>query len=141
MSAALPTNISRISKLRFNALAGYSRQPYAEVLSEELAWFEHRMVPVLGVLLLDRSDADFGGVIVGKDQSGRYRCIDINGWYERPDTAQIKLMDCMNEWARRPAADREQDTNRSPFVDVFAPAVPPAVLPSSSVAMLPVSAL
>jgi hypothetical protein len=118
-----PANISRISKLRFNALAGYSRKPFTEVLSEELGWFEHRTVPILGTLVLDRTDGDFGSIIIGKDQGGKYRCVDIDGWYQHQDVAEIKLLDCLDEWARRPASDREQGGKPYQGTDVFTPAV------------------
>ena len=38
MTPRLPSEIRRISKLRFDALAGYSRQPSAELFAAELQW-------------------------------------------------------------------------------------------------------
>lgn len=71
MNLVLPPDIVRISRLRFDALAGYSRQPSAELFADELSWYEHRRAPILGVLIIDITDEDFGGIIIGRDEGRR----------------------------------------------------------------------
>jgi len=44
-----------ISRVRFDALARYARQPMAGYFSEELAWFEHASERVLGILAIELS--------------------------------------------------------------------------------------
>jgi hypothetical protein len=121
----LPDNIVRIPRLRFDALAGYSRQPSAELYAGELAWYEHKTAPVLGVLIMDITDEDFGGIIVGRDEGRRLRCVDVVGWDDSPQGAEQRLVASLQEWAARPLGDMEQGGRQYPFVDVFTPVVPP----------------
>jgi hypothetical protein len=97
--------------------------PSAQVISEELAWFEHISAPVLGTLILDLVDGDCGGIVLGRDEHNRFRCVDVTGWDETPEIAEMKLLSHLEEWGRRPAEDRAQmDTRRVPL-NVFQPTV------------------
>lgn len=62
-----------ISLARFNALAGYCRDPRTLWAAEELKWFEHDGERVLATLIRDRTDDDFVGIILGRDRKGRFR--------------------------------------------------------------------
>lgn len=64
-----------ISKLRFDALAGYTRSPHMMLITQEAAWFEVGDERLLGVIVWDRFDHDYGWVILGRDQRGRFRAI------------------------------------------------------------------
>jgi hypothetical protein len=85
--------IKSIDIKRFNALAAHTRSPAAAYISQELQWFSNDEETLLGVLLLDTVDDDFVGVILGRDEGGRFRCIDVEssiptqevaaGWIER----------------------------------------------------------
>lgn len=125
MDLPVLANISRISKLRFNALAGYCRQPSAYVYSDELAWFEHDSAPLLGILILDRVDGDFGGIVIGKDEIGCFRCVDVVGWHSSPEIGEMRLLEALRDWAKRPAEDRHQKDAHKPPLDVFKPIVSP----------------
>ena len=59
--------MKRVSPQRFDALAGYARQPMSLAYGEEMAYFEHENERVLGLLLRDRADRDFGGLILARD--------------------------------------------------------------------------
>jgi len=50
-----------ISKVRFNALAAYARDPLVSLLAVELRWLEFADERVLATLILD-SDGEFSGV-------------------------------------------------------------------------------
>jgi len=126
MAPTLPNEVRRISRLRFDALAGYSRQPSAELFAAELEWYEHQTGSVLGVLILDRTDEDFGGIIVGRDEGKRFRCVDVVGFDDTPEAAEIRLVESLVQWARRAPEDFVQGGRQYPFVDIFAPIVPPA---------------
>lgn len=67
-----------ISQLRFDALASYIRDPRAPLIGEEIGWFSEAQERVLGVLIRDRIDDDFGGVILARDRKGRYRAVDLS---------------------------------------------------------------
>ena len=58
---------------RYNALSAYCRNPKHFLYSEEVAWFSGIDERVLGAIIRDRFDNDFGGVILGRDKRNRYR--------------------------------------------------------------------
>src|SRR2546422_6988509 len=126
MDTALFANIRPISKLRFDALAGYSRMPSAQVISQELAWFEHKVAPIVATLILDLVDGDFGGIILGHDENRRFRCVDVTGWDKAREIAEMKLLSGLEGWSHRPPADRAQRDSRRVPLDVFTPIVNPA---------------
>jgi hypothetical protein len=124
MSAILPPEIIRISRLRYDALAGYSRRPTAHVFSTELAWYEHKTFPIVGAVIVDHTDMDFGGVLMGRGENKRFRCVDVFGWDDNPEAAEQLLILRLQEWAKKPQSDLEQGDELPPFVDAFAPIVP-----------------
>jgi hypothetical protein len=80
--------VKSISLKRFNILAAYIRQPSAYVLSEELEHLATDGDRVLGVLIRDRVDDDYAGLVLGKDESGQYRCVDILTFTNLYDSAR-----------------------------------------------------
>jgi hypothetical protein len=94
------------------------------MFAHELAWYEHKTAPVLGVLFMDVTDGDYGGAIMGRDEGRRFRCVDVVGFNESPARAERRLIAALEEWAKRPASDMAQGDKEYPFVDVFAPVVP-----------------
>ena len=79
----------RHSKVRFDALAVYTRGPSAELLAEELEWYAHDSVSVIGVLFRDAIDNDFNWIVMAPDAKNRYRWIDGESSYDAPEVARI----------------------------------------------------
>ena len=52
----------QISLTRCNALAGYEPKPLARVQAEEVTWFELARGDVVGTIIPDRTNGDYGGV-------------------------------------------------------------------------------
>lgn len=52
-----------ISQERFDALSAYCRDPRAEALMEQLAWYASADESVLGVLVID-TDEEFSGIVL-----------------------------------------------------------------------------
>ena len=48
----------------------------ATYFSEELAWFANEPETVLGVLLRDTVDDDYAGIVLARDEGGRFRAFD-----------------------------------------------------------------
>lgn len=69
--------VRRIDEKRFNALAAHSRSPAAAYISEELAWFANEEETVLGVLVHDLIDDDYAGIVLARDEAGRFRAFDL----------------------------------------------------------------
>jgi len=93
-----------ISKVRFNALAAYCRQPQTIYFSEEVRWLELNSESILIVLILDRSDEDFGAIILAKDLKERYRCVGISDFFdsqtETLNNAKIKAEEIIADIAK-----------------------------------------
>lgn len=65
-----------VDRLRLNALAGYARAPYTMAIYEEVEYAASEDERVLGMIVGDRIDNDFGGVLFGRDERLRFGAID-----------------------------------------------------------------
>lgn len=83
-----PVEVRRIDVKRFNALAAHSRSPAAAYISEELAWFANDDETVLGVVLHDLVDDDFTGIVLARDEAGRFRAFDLEVSIATADAAE-----------------------------------------------------
>lgn len=109
-----------IPLIRFDALAGYARQPLIRFISDELGWYEHASERVLGIIIRDRTDGDFSGFVFGRDRSGRYRWIAGTSFYDKKRIAEIELRLEMERQSALPDEEYFQgDEGRVP-VDFFA---------------------
>lgn len=118
---------------RFNALAAHSRSPAAAYVSQELAWFANENESLLATLLLDTVDDDFVGVILGRDDAGRFRCIDVESSIPTRDEAQAWIERAM-KWHGRDGQltfSQGKEKKAAQPLDLFTPVVPPEKLHSS----------
>jgi hypothetical protein len=113
-----------VSQPRFNALAGYTRKPEAMFTSRELEWYSDVAERVLGLLIEDRVDRDFGGIVLGRDARRRFRAVDVTTFSESKDAAREKLRDSLESWSRKPDAEFHQGDEKGTPMDVFTPVVP-----------------
>jgi hypothetical protein len=63
--------MEELSRLRFDALAGYACQPHTLLVSDERAWYSEAREKVLGTVVQDRSDKDYVCIVLGRDRVGR----------------------------------------------------------------------
>ena len=113
-----------ISLIRFNALAGYCRDPIARIISDEIAWFEEGEESVLGALIRDRNDGSFGGIVLGRDEKGRFRWIGGTRFQDSPWKAKTDLFAEMRHRATEPERQHWQGDGSGQLVDFFKPVVP-----------------
>lgn len=66
--------VNEISKLRFDALASYARNPAIVFLARELRWFEFDHERLLAALVLD-TDGEYSAVFMARDLKERYRWV------------------------------------------------------------------
>jgi len=66
-----------LDKKRFNALVNHSKSPFLEGFGEEFGWYSNEDESLLGVFVLDLIDHDYSCAILGKDEVGKYRAIEI----------------------------------------------------------------
>jgi hypothetical protein len=109
---------------RFEALAGFARQPEIALISEELAWYASRDERVLGIVLIDLIDNDYSWVVFGRDELQRYRAIDVNASHATIDEARSALFRAMEGAANSPDASFHQGDAIGELVDFFAPTIP-----------------
>ncbi|MEZ5894215.1 MAG: hypothetical protein R3C58_13865, partial [Parvularculaceae bacterium] len=121
----------RLDKRRFDALAGYARRPEIALIMDELVWFADRDERVLGMVVNDRIDHDFGWVVFGRDEIERYRAIDVNASHPTYEEAELALFAAMRSAIEGPPEFFHQgDAHRAP-IDFFAPVVAEEKLNSS----------
>lgn len=72
------SGVVQMTAERYNAFVAWTRSPIAEAVGIELEFFSDRTESLIGVLIKDRYDRDFGFVMLGRDDKSRFRCIDVN---------------------------------------------------------------
>lgn len=112
-----------ISKVRFDALAGYARQPHTTFVAEELAWFEHGNERVLGTLILDKEDGDYGGIIMALDRKGRFRCVSVSPFEQSRRRAEVAMRRAMESVSHLEDAEYYQGDEKGDPLDFFTPVV------------------
>jgi hypothetical protein len=117
-------NLKRITRSRFEALAGYIRRPENIVFARELEWYFTKDERVLAVLIQDRIDEDFGGIVLGRDARKRFRAVDVTPFSESIDLARDLLLEHSQNWSLRPDSDFIQDDEKGTPMDVFTSAAP-----------------
>ncbi len=88
-----------ISKLRFDALAGYIRRPEALLVSEELEWYSEGNDRIVAVIIRDTVDDDFTSVILGRDKKGRFRAVHLLTFSQSVEATRAELQPAMREWS------------------------------------------
>jgi len=111
--------MKKILSIRFDALAGYARHPAAFYFAEEMGWYEHGGERVLGLLIRENDDNDFGGLVFARDRKLRFRCVDITGFDARRRQAEVKLRREMERIAAEPDAEYHQGDEVGAPVDFF----------------------
>lgn len=66
-----------LTEERYNAFVAWTRSPIANAVGIELEFFSDKSETLIGVLIKDRCDRDYGFVMLARDLKGRFRCIDV----------------------------------------------------------------
>ncbi len=114
-----------ITELRFNALAGYAKDPRTPLYAEERAWFEHADERVLGLLIRDRADNDYGGMVFARDELQQYRWTRGTDFVASERRAAALLRPALEQAAMAPDEEHHQGHRNPKPVDFFAPVVRP----------------
>jgi hypothetical protein len=113
--------VKAISNQRFNAYVSWSRAPMAKQMSQECEWFSDLEERVLGVVSLDYTDRDFGFVTLGRDEKGRFRCVDVQTSFQAVSEARRRLFVSMQEHSSTGDAMFPQGDKDNAGVDLFTP--------------------
>jgi ribosomal protein L30/L7E len=117
-------DIKPLALLRFDALAGYAREPELVLFAEELEWYASHDERVIGMLLRDRTDSDFVVIILGRDERLRFRSIDVEVSLATCEIARHDLFARMKEQYAKPDVAFRQGDARGRPMDFFTPVVP-----------------
>lgn len=122
--------VQRIDIKRFNALVAHSRSPAAAYISKELEWFSNKSETLLATLMLDTVDDDYVGIILGRDEVGRFRCIDVESSIPTQAEAASWIERAMNWHGRDGKRTFPQGPEKEKYkpLNLFAPVVPPEKL-------------
>ena len=103
-----PNDIKSLSRMRFEALAGYIRNPGTILFIEELEWHSTTDERVIGLLVRDRVDHDYGRIILGRDERLRFRAINVETGLATPDIARESLFAQMKKEHGKPDEEFHQ---------------------------------
>lgn len=116
--------MEELSQLRYEALAGYTRNPNLVLFVEEVGGLKTPDERVLGVITHDLHDDDFGWVALARDELLRFRCVDVNTSLPTYQAAEEELTASMERLSAKPdEAFHQGDTKGKPF-DFFTPILP-----------------
>lgn len=76
MKLKLKPGIREVTRRQFDAYC-YVRNPYLRTFSNEVAWFEAFDKKILGVVVIELYDKDFGFVILGRDARSIFQAIKL----------------------------------------------------------------
>lgn len=116
--------MKNLSKVRFDALAGYSRSPYIALSAKELEWYEEADEKLLGVVCLDVSDRDYVWTVLARDAKNRFRAVDLEHSIPTQAGARERLAEALARHVPRPAEDFYQGDEVGPPVDFFTEVAP-----------------
>ena len=107
---------------RYNAFVAWTRSPIAAGVGEELDFYSTEDDNLIGVVIKDLADRDFGFVTLGRDEKGRFRAIDFQVSMTRTDARHALLRNLQEHSATGakvfPQGDAEED---AAGVDLFTP--------------------
>jgi len=92
-------------------------------MGEELSWFEQGNERVLGFVIRDRTDNDFAGMVLARDEILQYRWIESTKFVATQKLAEIELETVVEEAAAAPDEKHYQGHEIPGPVDFFTPVV------------------
>lgn len=118
-------NVKALTFERYNAFIAWTRSPIARQYGVEIEYFSTNDENLIGVIIQDTTDRDFGYVTFARDEKSRFRCIDVATSLKKHD-ARHQLFDSMLKHSSAgetiyPQHDSDQDRAG---VDLFIPLVP-----------------
>ena len=88
--------IEQISKNEFDGLQP-ARGQMASVLADEKAWYADSERRIIGTILFDKTDQDWNFVVLGPDESGKFRWIAGESSFATKDEAARRLTEKMED--------------------------------------------
>ena len=110
---------------RYNAFVAWTRSPVANDIGEELEFFSSTDESLIGVLIKDLTDRDFGYVLLGRDRKGRFRCIDVQMSLKKTEARHVLFASVKRHLAEgKTVFDQgDEDTDKA-GIDLFSALAP-----------------
>ena len=112
-----------ISQERFNAFYMLTRHPMAEVLAEELEWYADDEERVIATLFRDTTDDDYCYLLLARDETGKFRCIDVACSFPTLQLAWSEMKAALTRETAKDDPGHGQDDELAGRLDLFAPAL------------------
>lgn len=117
--------MKQLRQQRFEALVGYSRLPHASAMSAEVEWWATDDEELLGTVVLDITDDDYVGIVLGRDTDYRFRCLNVLSSFPQRRGARDALFIKMIEVLSTGSKIFPQGDERGKKMDIFLPLCPP----------------
>jgi hypothetical protein len=91
------------------------------LFARELEWYADYNERVIGILLRDVTDGDYGGVVLGRDERGRFRAVALPQFSDSRETATQLLRVKLQEWSQKPNSEFMQGDHKGTPIEVFVP--------------------
>ncbi len=125
-----------IPKVRFDAIAGYARQPQAALFGNELSYHQAGGGQVTGIVMRDIADGDYFSLVFAKDAKLRFRNVAITPFVATAAKASGDLSEALDEAVAAPAETHHQSDEKGAPVDFFTPVRPRDRLNSAFVTLI-----
>lgn len=102
--------------------------PGTRIITEELEWYEAGNERLLGLVLRDRTDDDFGWIILGRDKLRRFRAVKFEHSLPSRKSARKALEIALAKSMKLRSDVFHQGDEKGEPVDFFRPVVPPEKL-------------
>lgn len=112
-----------ISRVRFEALAAYCRQPLALIAAEEVRWLQAHDEAILVVVIRDVSDGDYSAMLLARDLMERYRWVEMTKFFPTEEEALTAAPARVEKIFADFDTERTQGDEKGKPVDFFAPVV------------------
>jgi hypothetical protein len=116
--------VKPMSRERYNAFIAWTRSPAATFVGEEIEFFSSADENLIGVVVKDKPDRDFGFVTLGRDEKGRFRCIDVLCSMSRTDARHALFKSIKKHADTGQTVFPQGDANDNAGVDLFAALAP-----------------
>ena len=84
-------SIQSITRAEFDKFSPL-RAPAAALILDEVEWFADEAGIVLGLIARDQADHDYFVGVLGRDEGGNFRAIDVNSGIVTLDEARSELI-------------------------------------------------
>jgi hypothetical protein len=117
------TEARPLTHARFEALV-YRRTPWAQVISRELEWWSNSQETLIATVSQDLIDSDYSWIILGRDETGVFRGIELNTSLPSLEAARAEQNSRIEELSKSNPQEFPQGDNDKKKHEIMVPCVP-----------------